>query len=41
MIQHVERITLIVKLNYKTSTLKSTSCDYGDAYILVSGTMIA
>ena len=34
---HVERITLIVKL--KTSMLRSSLCDYSDAYILVSATI--
>ena len=35
---HVERITLIVKLNLNL-ILRSSSCDYSDAYILVSGTI--
>ena len=33
---HVEQIALIVKLN---SMLKSSLCDYSDAYILFSGTI--
>ena len=33
---HVERITLIVKLD--SSMLKSSLCDYSNAYILVKGT---
>ena len=34
---HVERIIPIVKC--KTSILKSTLCDYSDAYISVNGTI--
>ena len=33
---HVERITLIVKLNFKTSMLSSSLCNYSDACILMS-----
>ena len=36
MIKNVERITPIVKLNLK---LRSSLCDYSDAYVLVSGTI--
>ena len=35
---HLERITPIVKLNL-TLVLKSSLCDYSDAYILVKGTV--
>ena len=31
----MECITLIVKLNFETSILKSSLCDSSDAYILV------
>ena len=34
---HVERITLIAKLIFKTSMLRSSLCDYSDTYILVKG----
>ena len=34
---HLESITLIVKLNFKTSMLRSSLCDYSDAYLLISG----
>ena len=33
----MERITPTVKLNLKLLMLKSSLCDYSDAYILVSG----
>ena len=36
MLTQVERITLS---KFKTSMLKSSLCDYSDAYILVSGTI--
>ena len=36
MLTQVERITLS---KFKTSMLKSSLCDYGDTYILVSGTI--
>ena len=36
---HVEHITPIVKLNLKTSMLRSSLCDYSDAHMLVSGTI--
>ena len=34
---HVECITLIAKIKFKTSLLRSSLCDYSDAYILVRG----
>ena len=34
---HLESTTLIVKLNFKTSMLRSSLCDYSDAYLLISG----
>ena len=40
MMMHVEQIALIVKLNLKTSMLKSSLCDYSDTYLLVNGTII-
>ena len=36
---YVEGITPIVKLNLKTTMLKSSLCDYSDVYILVKGTI--
>ena len=39
MMMHVERITKIVNIKFKTSMLKSSLCDYSDGYILVSGTI--
>ena len=36
---HLESITLIAKLNFKTSMLRSSLCDYSDAYLLLSGTI--
>ena len=39
MMNHMEGITLIVKLNFKTSMLRSSLCDYSDAYLLKSETM--
>ena len=36
---YVESITPIVKLNLKTTMLKSSLCDYSDVYILVKGTI--
>ena len=36
MMNHVEHITLIVKLNLEKSVLRSSLCDYGNAYIIVS-----
>ena len=36
---HVEHITLIAKLNLKTSKLRSSLCAYIDAYILVKKTI--
>ena len=36
---HVERITPIVKIKFKTLMLNSSLCDYSDAYILVRGTI--
>ena len=38
MINSDEDTMLIVKLNSKTSMLKSSLCDYSVAYILVKGT---
>ena len=38
---YIEHITRIVKLNFKTSILKSSLCDYSDAYIRVSETITA
>ena len=35
----VERITPIVKLNFKISILNSILCNYSDAYILAKGTI--
>ena len=37
MLKNMEHITPIVK--FKTSLLRSSLCDYNDAYILVSGTI--
>ena len=37
MINQVERITLTVR--FKTSMVRSSLCDYSDAYILVSATI--
>ena len=34
-----ESILLIVILNFKTTILKSSLCDYADTYILVKGTI--
>ena len=34
-----EDTMLIVKSNPKTTTLKSSLCDYSDAYIIVKGTI--
>ena len=34
-----EHIMLIVKFKFKTTMLKSSLCDYSDAYILVKGTI--
>ena len=39
MMTHVERITLIAKLKFKTSMLKSSLCDYNDGYILFQRTI--
>ena len=39
MITHVEHITPIVKLNFRTTMLKSSLCDYSDAHTLVKGTI--
>ena len=39
MMTHVERITLIAKLKFKTSMLKSSLCDYNDGYILFKRTI--
>ena len=39
MITHVEHITPIVKLNFRTTMLKSSLCDYSDAYTFVKGTI--
>ena len=36
---HVECITRIVKLKLELQILKSSLCDYSDAYILVIGTI--
>ena len=36
---HIERITLNSKTRFKTSMLKSSLCDYSDAYILAKGTI--
>ena len=36
---HVERRTLIVKFKFKNPMIKSSLCDYSDAYILVSETI--
>ena len=36
---HVQRITLIVKSDFKTSMLRSSLCDYSDSYIPVKGTI--
>ena len=38
MMIYMEDITLLIKLKRKTSMLKSSLCDYSDAYILVMGT---
>ena len=38
MMTHVERIA--PKSHFKISMLKSSLCDYSDAYILLSGTAI-
>ena len=37
----MEHITPIVKLNFRTTMLKSSLCDYSDAYTLVKGTITA
>ena len=34
-----EHTMLIVKIKFKTTMLKSSLCDYNDAYILVKGTI--
>ena len=34
-----EERLLVIKLNFKTTMLRSTLCDYADAYILVKGTV--
>ena len=39
MMNHMEGITSIVKLNFKTSMSRSSLCDYSDAYLLKSETM--
>ena len=36
---HVERITQYSQIKFKTSMLKSSLCDYNDAYMSVSGTI--
>ena len=38
---HEERIKKIIKLDFKTSMLRSSLYDYSDAYILVKGTIAA
>lgn len=37
--EHMECITQLVQLNPKTTMLKPSLCDNGDAYILAKGTM--
>ena len=39
MMNHMEHITKIIKLRFKTSMLSSSLCDYSVAYILVQGTI--
>ena len=39
MMNHEERITNIIKLELKTSTLSSSFCDDSDAYIIAKGTI--
>ena len=39
MMIHVERTTPIIKIKFKTSMIKSSLCDFSDAYILVSETI--
>ena len=39
MMNHIELITLNSKTRFKTSMLKSSLCDYSDAYILAKGTI--
>ena len=34
-----ECITKLIKLDFKTSMIRSNLCDYSDEYILVSGTI--
>ena len=36
---HVKRKTKKVQIKFKTSILRSSLCDYGNTYILVSGIM--
>ena len=36
---HVERITKNSQIKFKMSLLKSSLCDYSNAYILLSGTI--
>ena len=39
MMTHVERITKNSQIKFKMSLLKSSLCDYSNAYILLSGTI--
>ena len=39
MMIHEERTTPIIKIKFKTSMIKSSLCDFSDAYILVSETI--
>ena len=39
MLNHIKRITLNSKIRFKTSMLKSSLCDYSNAYILAKGTI--
>ena len=36
---HEEHMMTIIKLGFTTSMLRSSLCDYSDAYILVKGTI--
>ena len=36
---HEEHMMTIIKLGFATSMLRSSLCDYSDAYILVKGTI--
>ena len=39
MMIHVERTIPIIKIKFKTSMIKSSLCDFSDAYILGSETI--